>query len=415
MSKEKDPNFKVCLTTILQIKPHPNPVVEKLQLATVYGFDVVIGKDSGYAVGQHVIYIPVNSVLPGNIENFLFPPDSKIKLEKSRVKACRIQKFVSQGMIAKWEDIKSLCNLPDYPLETDLQEELNIVKYYPPFKGKERVGPQKQGQPRTKPHENEYFKEYKGCVNIKWEPYAFEDTNEVWISEKIHGSSWRCGYMPFTPPPPPVLTRWQKLKEWLKSFFKKKEVVSYPEWEFCIGSNTVQRQRKLESPTWYGTDIYLEMAQKYDLVEKLKNYPGYILFGEVYGPTVQKGYHYGLKNDERDLVIFDVMYQSKTETLWLPLDEALGFVENLGLKFVPVLYQGKWNKEIAESLVGGNSAFCPQQKTREGVVVKNDDILTLNRKKIKIINPDYLMKEQSGETTDFQEEEFTEPLDYFET
>jgi len=414
--KEKDPNFKVCLTKILEINPHPNPVVEKLQLARVYGFDVIIGKDSGYFVGKEIIYFPVNSILPGNIENLLFPPDAKIKLDKSRIKACKIQKFVSQGMIAPWESIKNLCNLPDFDLETDLQDQLGVVKYYPPQRGLAKT-PGKVGTPRTKVHENEFFKEYKGCVNIKWEPHAFEETNVVWISEKVHGSNFRAGYMPFVPPPVPEPvppTKWEKLKAWLKSFFKKEvpvEPVVYPEWEFCIGSNTVQRQRKLESPTWYGTDIYLEMAKKYDLIEKLKEHPGYIVFGEVYGPTVQKGYGYGLKNDERDLVVFDVMYQTKTETRWLPLTEALLFTKQLGLSFVPILYQGPWNKEVAEGFVGGSSAFCPQQKVREGIVVKNDDILTLNRKKIKIINPEYLMKEADGSTTDFQEEEFVEPQD----
>ena len=84
--KKTDPNFKVNLTTIREINPHPNPDVHTLCLAKVYDFDVIISKKSEYKVGDKVVYFPINSILPADIENFLFPPDSKIKLEKARVK-----------------------------------------------------------------------------------------------------------------------------------------------------------------------------------------------------------------------------------------------------------------------------------------------------------------------------------------
>ncbi len=406
-----DPNFKVPITKVLKIEPHPNPEVLRLEIATVYGFQVIIGKGN-YKIGDKVVYLPINSILPGDIENFLFPPDAKVKLEKSRLKAAKIRGFVSQGMIAPWEDIKKLCNLDEYDLETDIQEELRVFKYYPPSRIRTQTPADPNKKPRNKPHENQYFKQYKGCVNIKWEPNAFSEENDVWISEKIHGSNFRCGWLPFTPPeapPEPVLTKWQKLKKTVKGFFKKEVPpvpVVWPEFEFCFGSNTVQRQHKLETPTWYGKDIYMQMCEKYNLKEKLKNFPGLVVFGEIYGPTVQKGYHYGLQNDDKDLILFDIMMQSKTDTNWMSCDLASVFSkEILGVQFVPVLYKGKFNNKVVEELTKGNSAFCPEQKVREGIVIKNNDILNLNRKKIKVINPDYLMKEADGETSDVTEED----------
>lgn len=388
--KKTDPNFKVPITKILDILPHPNPDVHSLVIAKVYDFDVIISNKSGYQIGDRVIYFPVNSVLAGNIENFIFPPNSLIKLEKSRVKAVRIQKFVSQGLIAKWDDIRNLLNLPEFRDETDLQEELKIVKYYPPAPMPASTPSQKKQ--RNKPLENVYFKEYNGCTNIRWEPFAFSEDDNVYITEKIHGSNWRVGYLPYEPP-----TLWQKLKHKFLYFFTGKD-----RFEFCYGSNTVQRQNKQDSPTWYKKDIYLQMVEKYDLKNKLKDWPGIVLYGEIYGPTVQKSYHYGLKNDDIDVVIFDIMEQSKDGQRWFDLDSARNFSELLGLKFVPVLYEGKWNKDKAISLATGNSVFCKSQKTIEGVVVKNYNLISLNRKKIKIINPDYLMKESADETTDFQ-------------
>lgn len=386
---KKDPNFKVCKTKILKIAPHPNPVVERLLIATVYGFEVVIGKNSGYNVGQDVIYFPENSVLPAKIENYLFPIDAKIKLTKARIRACRIQKFVSQGMIAPFSEIATLCNLGEVASDTDLSDLLDVVKYYPPSFVANQPKEQKDQKVRNKPKTNHYFKEYNGCTNIKWEPHAFTEDNVVWISEKIHGSNWRAGYLPNEP------------TTFKGKLFKFLRLTSA--YEFCYGSNTVQRQKKTKSPTWYGADIYAEMAHKYKIKEKLKDYPGYVLYGEIYGPGVQKGYHYGLEEGQRDLVIFDVLVQSKKDQNWLSRKNAEDFCAKLGLKFVPVLYEGPWNKEIAEGFVGGNSVFAPTQKVREGIVVKNDDILTLHRKKIKIINPEYTMKEANDETTDHQE------------
>lgn len=182
----KDPNFKVPITSILNIFPHPNPDVHSLVVAKIYDFDVIISNKSGYKVGDRVVYFPVNSILPAKIENFIFPPDSKIKLEKSRVKAVRIQKFVSQGLIVKWEDIKTLLELPNFKNETDMQEILHVVKYYPPATIVSNNAP-KQKKPRNKPLENPYFKEYNGCTNIKWEPFAFDENDNVYITEKIHG------------------------------------------------------------------------------------------------------------------------------------------------------------------------------------------------------------------------------------
>lgn len=743
--KEKDQNFKVPLTSILEITPHPNPAVQRLEIATIYGFSVVVGKGS-YKIGDKVIYFPVNSILPSLIENYLFSPDAKIKLEKSRIRACRIQKFVSQGMIAPWEEIKNLCNLSNFSIETDLQEKLQITKYYPPSLIRNTTGVVKEKRVRNKPLTNKYFKEYNGCVNIKWEPHAFTEDNIVQITEKLHGcvrydtlihfvdgSTHRImdivnnklegevwGYDEINKKlVPSLITNWfnnGKSDDWLKikisqknlgrgnnckiiyitsnheflcpdkneyisadnlsindnilyyrndyqlsflqkeiltgimlgdgslcnhhiSFGHKKEHEEYvdyilqslgdiagnrqkdaisgygtvmcigktignisineyfsdwfketkkcvpkinltpislafwymddgslshhvdqqdracfatcgfdeqsilnlleafsrigivatsytdnvgynrirlnadeaeklflyiapympscmkyklperyrdtptvdfpkfvgkykpklvtqsileidkyipeqsyksyrydletsthnyiangivvhnsnfrsgylyldpcsfwdkikkffgllPEHEWVYGSNSVQRQKKSNSPTWYKTDIYAEMAYKYDLKRKLKEYPGYVIYGEIIGPSIQRGYHYGLLPDKKDLVIFDIMYQTRENQVWLSLEEAKNFCKKLNLKFVPVLYYGKWDKKIAESLVFGDSVFAPSQKIREGIVVKNDDILTLNRKKIKILNTEYTMLESEDKTTDYQE------------
>lgn len=401
-----DQNFKVPVTKILDISPHPNPKVHSLQIAKVYDFDVVISSKSGYEKGMTVVYFPVNSVLPGELEAFLFPPDSKIKLEKSRIKAIKIHQFISQGMIVPFEKINEFLRTAGPSIvpcaeNLDLQEILKVVRHRQrPVK---KAGPPGEPKLRTKKHENEYFKEYKGCTNLKWVPNIFSENDEVWISEKIHGSCWRAAYMPKSPTPWSGLSFKDKIKK-IFQFWKwgKKE----EEFEFCYGSNHVQRQNKRNTSTWHGSDKFYQMIEKYDLENKLKNYPGFELFGEIYGPTIQKGYHYGLKNDEIDLVLYDVLYQTKNSSDWLVPSSAEQLAKELGVKFVPILYRGKWDKDLAISLATGDSVFCKEQKCIEGVVVKNTDISSLERKKIKIINPEYTLKESTEETTENDDDDF---------
>ena len=93
--------YKVPLTKVLDVFPHPN--ADRLSVATIYGFHVVIRKDQ-YKVGDEVIFIPPDSVLPQEIENIIFGKDSKIKLHNHRVKHIRIRGFQSYGMVVNLDD-----------------------------------------------------------------------------------------------------------------------------------------------------------------------------------------------------------------------------------------------------------------------------------------------------------------------
>jgi RNA ligase (TIGR02306 family) len=63
-------DYKVPLTTILAINPHNN--AERLEVATVYGFQVIVSKGT-YRVGDLALYIPIDSILPERLEANLFP------------------------------------------------------------------------------------------------------------------------------------------------------------------------------------------------------------------------------------------------------------------------------------------------------------------------------------------------------
>ena len=80
------------ITVIDEIKPIPN--ADKIELARVGGWQVVVSKADNYKVGDKVIYIEIDSRVPSDKECFAFLKDRKYK-----VKSIKLRGQVSQGLI----------------------------------------------------------------------------------------------------------------------------------------------------------------------------------------------------------------------------------------------------------------------------------------------------------------------------
>lgn len=407
---DNDTNFRVPFTSIRSIKPHPRPEVHSLEIATVYDFDVVVSKSNNYKVGDKVFYVPIGAVLPQWLEDQLFPPDSKIKLDKHRIKAIKIQGEVSQGMLIPVSEIKNpihsfmkdnnlyietidkLSQLSKLKIEDDAKLILDIVKYEPPeLDSSNTVKANKNNPSKKNKGENPFLKKYGGLNNIKWYPDLFQVGEEVSVTEKIHGTNFRCGWVPRVD-----RTWFAKVKTKLCKWFgvKRNNV------EFVFGSNNVQKNESERDPNgYYGKNYYWEAVVKYDLKNKLK--PNEVVYGEIYGNPVQKAYDYECKPNERRLVLFDLKYETDDSSNWCSSEQLKEFCKERDLPLAPILYEGPWDPEKIRPLIYGNSALAPKQKVREGIVVKNTGLdYQKNRKAVKMISPDYLMKEAKGETSD---------------
>jgi len=363
--------YKIPLTTIKEILPHNNATA--LEFVKVYDFNVIVSKGR-YTPGDKVVYVPIDSILPQNIENKLFGADSKIKLNKHRVRQIKIRGEYSQGLIVDPELLDTPLN---YELETDLAEVLGITKYEPPQANYQQAAVKK----RDKPKENPFFHKYGGIDNFKWYPDLFEEGEQVSITEKVHGSNIRFGMVPYVANNP-----WRKLLKWLGLS---------PKFEWVYGSNNVQLQQRWNYTGFYGEDVYGKVLEKYDAKNKVK--PGEIWYGELYGDGIQKNYTYGCKNGEHKLVVFDLKYQNETESHYANVDEFQTIAKERGFDIVPEFYRGPFNKEAAKTLTKGDSVFVPEQKVREGVVIKPliETECSIGRKLLKLISEEYLSKEQS--------------------
>ncbi len=362
--------FRVPYTRILNITPHNN--ADKLEICWVYGFQVVAQKGK-FQVGDKVVYVPIDSILPQWLEDRLFPADAKIKLTKHRVRQIRIRKFASQGMLVSLSDVQDEVGQP-YD-EMDLKKMLGISKYEPPVQGpSSTLG---LGRNRNKKHEHPLFHKYNGLDNIKWFPDLFkEGETEVVIQEKLHGTNARASKLPF------IANTWRKK---LKKIFGLA-----PKEELCYGSNNVDISAATAYKGFYGEDVYGKTFDSCKVFEKLKL--GEIVFGEIIGPGIQKNYDYGL-GDHR-FVVFDVkvLQPDGKSFKWLtPREVALYTIER-GFEHVPCLYKGMYYRELAFSFTKGPSVYCPKQKVREGVVIKDANAYDFggNKRALKWVSEDYL-------------------------
>jgi hypothetical protein len=217
----------------------------------------------------------------------------------------------------------------------------------------------------------------------------FTEDNIVEVTRKIHGTNARYGI---------VKKKKLSLIDRIKLFFGNPWI----EYEFVYGSHNVEKGS--DSQGYYSTDVWKEIAEKYNIKERLWEYVksfdfhpellgnGVILYGEIYGKGIQKGYEYGL--DEILFNGFDV----KVNDQYISTEEAFNVItSDLTLEYVPILYVGYWNDKLSDRFVKDN--FIDKSKVpHEGIVIKH---ITGERNKIaKIINPSYLIYSEKNNIGD---------------
>lgn len=369
-----------CITRITKIKkvePHDN--ADALEIAHVDGWHCVVPKGV-YKDGDLCVYMPIDSVLPESLKNTLFQ-NAKIDLPKNRIKTIRLRGRYSQGLVANLDTIKQY--LGDHGKHQKLEEglditkDLGITKYEPPLPSFQQFN----GGSRVR-YQNPEFKKYKSIENIKNYSEVFEPDDYVVLTEKIHGTNFRAGWVKKDLK---VMSFLQKIVYYITWIFNKNV-----EWEFTVGSHNVQLNPDTEG------NLYCDMARELNLKEKLAK--GEILYGEIYGPNVQKGYHYGLKDGEKAFVAFDIRKNGKFQD-WNYLAEFCMYEE---IDIVPILYQGPYSELKLEEHISGDSVFAPTQKIIEGGVLRTDGEmntgkLSSGRKILKCINPEYLLKGAKSE------------------
>jgi RNA ligase (TIGR02306 family) len=344
--------------------PHPN--ADRLDLVVIAGWNCVVRKGE-YKKGDLAIYIPIDSILPVELESKLFPIESKVKLTNSRIRTIKLRGAISQGLVIRPEEV----GLTGVRVGDDVRDRLGITKFEP--EQASIPSGMKSGAPRKKANSN--FNKYTDINNFKHYNNLFEPGEEVYVSEKIHGTSARYGFYPTE-----VNSLWKKIKRFFGML---------PKFEFCYGSRNVQLQQKSYNG-FYEENVYAKILKQEAIEDKLDW--GEAIFGEIVGSSIQKGYTYGCKEGEHRFYAYDAMKDGK----WLDYRDFVEFCDERGFTRVPELYVGPYCFEIVNELRSGDSTIGGQ-KVREGVVIKPviEKISMVGRKVLKYVSDEYLLKDQT--------------------
>jgi hypothetical protein len=387
MKENENQNANRTLATLQKITDIQSIVnADKIELATVLGWQVVVKKDE-FKVGDLVIYIETDSIVPER-EEFEF-----LRERKFRVRAIKLRGIISQGLImpitilpSKIEieklfegcDVSNLLGITKYDPEGDkerklLQERENfeknkIKKYLLRFPWYRRLifKPKKSRFPNFIAKTDETrLQKIPGIL----EKYKNE---EFFVTEKLDGQSGTfC-----------VIKKENKLADFFK-FILGKKLKGH---EFIVCSRNLQLGKKDDSNYW-------KIAEKFEIEKKLvglmKKYGTkfVVLQGEIIGEGIQ-GNKYGTKG--LDFYVFNLIINGENV---IEENGIRGMLEEMGIKVVPLIEEVilKNKGEVKDFIEFAKGKSVLNGKVlREGIVFRcynGKNILSF-----KVINEDFLIK-----------------------
>ena len=307
-------DFKVQVYKV-EISEHPD--ADRLEVAHIANYQSIVEKGE-FKSGDHVAYIPEASVLPDSLIEEMGLTDKLAGEEGNRVRAIKLRKVLSQGLVYKVDD----------PIGTDVTERLGITKYVP------EIPASMNGEVQ-----HAFGKVVRFDVeNIKLYPDALQEGERVVITEKLHGTCCIMGYYNDEP-------------------IVASKGLSHQGLCFKFSERSIKK------------NIYIKTFMQYKerLDEIHKDYCSFYVLGEVFGKGIQD-LHYD--RDEPCFKMFDFYaykprsygghYFTWADMSYMPFD------------IVPLLYKGEYSKDLIDEYTDGKSVLASHKK--EGIVIKTDPI-----------------------------------------
>ena len=322
------------IQVIKKIEPIPN--ADNIELATILGWKVVVKKND-FKVGDLVVYIEIDSLLPDRPE-FAFLRDYGF-----RIRTIKLRGQISQGIAFP---LSILPENREFEIGEDVTSLLGIIKYEPPIPI-QLSGKIKGFFPNFIPKTDEvriqtipeFLEKYKGEI--------------CYVTEKVDGTS--------------------------ATYFLKDN-------EFGVCSRNLNLEEE-------EINIFWIVANQLRIEQTLRDYGNNIaLQGEILGPKVQDN-RYGLKTYNLYLFnIFDIDSQC-----YLNFKDFKNLSHRLELTTVPILDEYYILNDSIESLIElakGKSTLNPKI-SREGIVIRSlreDPDSIYGRLSFKVLNSTFLLK-----------------------
>lgn len=349
---------------IANIKPIPN--ADRIEVAQIDGWEVIISKSDNFSQGDKVVYIEIDSKMPKT------PEYDFLKSRKYVVKTIKLRGQVSQGLVLP------LAVLPpgNYKVGDDVTEILGVTKYDPEAEQENAiVAENKKQNPIIK-----YFMRFKWFRKLVIKRTAkgkFPDWIKKTDEERIQN---KTGLFEQLKANKTQLSVTEKVDGTSATYFLKK--VKKNKYEFGVCS---RNQRLTKEDTSY----YWNVARKYKIKEALRKLIGnldwIVLQGEITGEKIQ-GNKYPMDGGERFWAFNLISPEGKLTT-----EEMQRALLHHGIYTVPIfdnefVIPEEWEISDIVHYVQGKSQIYPRE--REGCVFRNveQDI------SFKCINPEFLIR-----------------------
>lgn len=379
---------------------------DNCESAIVGGWHVMTRKGT-FNIGDIAIYFEIDSLLDISKPEFEFMSKYKGKVKTQRYTFGGKGNFISQGLLMSpkdfgWEPVLDKNNIyygvsikneklirNIYNESRFLTDILN-VKYYDPEDEKRKKDP-KPKQPAMP----KFF--YKGIgrkmMGVKWlkpiliKLFGKKKKSTSWPYWVIKTDEERVQNIPWIIKEEDEWIATEKIDGSSTTFTM---IRNKKKFDFFVCSRNVCFDNDNKNNCYYDTNIYTEMADKYEPKKFLEEYLNNnkdiewaTIQGETFGSGIQKR-EYSKK--DHDLVIFNFI-DSKNGR-WNSI-EAKELLEKNGFNFVPIVDEHfKMPETVDELLEIASGKSMIDGKEREGLVFRSLD----GKKSFKAVSNDYLLK-----------------------
>lgn len=364
-------DFAATVYPVREILDHPD--ADLLEIAQVQDYRCVVGKGT-HRAGDLVAYIPEGSLVPDDVLEELGLTGRLAGSKHNRVKAIKLRGVVSQGIL--YPVTGKFLELVNPDEGSDVTEVLGIEKWVP------QVPAHMDGE--VVPNEL-YGTCHYDIENVKREPDLIAEGEEVYYTEKLHGTLCAMGSV--------------RTEEGWKDFVASKGMLAKglmfdPEAE--RNKSNIYVQCYLEHRERLAS-LRERLSLSQEVAASAPDLTSVLVLGEIYGRGVQD-LHYGL--NVKAYKIFDVRIGTAEGARKYLGPHAMSVIHDFPT--VPVLFCGAHSKEAMLEHTDGESVEAsswgpdPGRRThiREGIVIRAAEG---ERRILKSVSDDYLLRKGGTE------------------
>ena len=386
------------------------PGYDRVESAIIGGWHCIVPKGQ-FKVGDPGIYFEIDSKVPNTNPAFAF-----LEKRNYKIKTQKMCKSISQGLLMHAEDFgwKNGLDADGHALIYDpkdnsrfwyadgesrfLTKELGVI--YADDEDNKRKAPSVDKYKKMAQRHPEVFRKpfVRWLMKRQWGKdimfFIFgkkKDKKNGWPEWVSKTDEERIENMPW------ILA--DKTKEWIATekidgtsttFTMKRGKRGKKEMYVCSRNVCFD---SVEKPCYYETNVYWEMAQKYDVFNVLSHIIDELgcdwvtIQGETYGEGIQRN-TYDL--DHHDFRAFNLITSDKGRWNTIDMEE---YLTPLGIFSVPILNEGMVLPDTVEELreFVNSEPSVINKKIKEGIVFRTKDGV----QSFKCVSPEYLLKYHS--------------------